>query len=431
VRRRLWIQIWLAVLALVLVFAALLSVAWWRLGGRADERRILAGVATLAGDLLPPDGADPARVHEALARAAEAIGASLTLRAADGSLVAATGEPAPAVRAGVGDVSDARVQRRHGVVSLRLDDGRWLSVERDHGPAGAFAFLLGLALAIALGAYPVVRRITARLERLQRQVDALGRGELSARVEVRGDDEVASLARSFNAAAARIEALVSAQRDTLAAASHELRSPLARLRMALELLAGDARPELRARVARDIAELDQLVDEILLASRLDALGPRAAEERVETVDLLALVAEECARQTEIADALAEGEAALVRGDPALLRRLVRNLLDNARRHAPGAAVRARVAAIAGGGARLEVEDDGPGVPEDERERVFEPFHRAAGRREGAGGGAGLGLALVRRIARLHGGEARCGPLPSGAAGTRFQVTLPGVGGAAA
>ena len=102
-----------------------------------------------------------------------------------------------------------------------------------------------LAGAIGIGAYPVVRRLTRRLERLQARVDALGEGDLSARVDVEGTDEVAVLARSFNRAAERVEALVNAQRSTLASASHELRSPLARIRVALELLQGDERPELR------------------------------------------------------------------------------------------------------------------------------------------------------------------------------------------
>jgi signal transduction histidine kinase len=102
-------------------------------------------------------------------------------------------------------------------------------------------------------------------------VDALGAGDLSSRVEVEGNDEVANLASSFNQAAERIEKLVNAQRTLLASASHELRSPLTRIQMGLELLADDNRPELRVTLSKDIAELDELIGELLLASRLEAL----------------------------------------------------------------------------------------------------------------------------------------------------------------
>jgi signal transduction histidine kinase len=230
-----------------------------------------------------------------------------------------------------------------------------------------------------------VRRLTQRLERLQRGVEALGAGEFSARVKVEGGDEVARLAESFNRAAARIEELVAAHKSLLANASHELRTPLARIRMALEL--GKDKRE----VERDIAELDALIDEVLLASRLDAVR---SPERVEDVDLLALAAEEAARY----ELEAQGEPVLVRGDPRLLRRMIRNLLENARRHgAPPIEVRVSK------NKSIEVCDGGAGVPEADRERIFEPFYR----RPDAADGAGLGLALVRQIARRHGGEARC------------------------
>jgi signal transduction histidine kinase len=271
-----------------------------------------------------------------------------------------------------------------------------------------------LALAIALGAYPVVRRLTRRLERLRTRVEALGAGALATRVEVEGHDEVAHLARSFNRAADRIERLVNAQRAMLAGASHELRSPLARMRMAIELLASDNRPELRQRLTQDIAELDELIGELLLASRLDAFEHL---ERTETVDLLALLAEEGARTA----AEVSGTPVCIQGDPRMLRRLMRNLLENARRYAAGAPVEASIMLLQPAGARLCIADRGPGVPEQERERIFEPFYRPAGMHEHRDGGVGLGLALVRQIARHHGGDARCVPRAGG--GTCFEVDL--------
>jgi signal transduction histidine kinase len=232
------------------------------------------------------------------------------------------------------------------------------------------------------------------------------------RAPVEGQDEVADLARSFNRAAERIQGLVEAQRRQLAFASHELRSPLARLRLALEMMSGAA--AVRAGAERDVAELDTLIGELLEASRLEAVG---AGERAEVVDLLGLVAEEAARGA----ASVAGEPVELRGDARLLRRLVRNLLDNARRHAAGTEVTARVERLPAG-ARLLVADRGPGVPEGERERIFEPFYRPPGAPE-TGSGYGLGLALVRQIARAHGGDAHC--LLREGGGTEFEVLLGG------
>jgi len=201
-------------------------------------------------------------------------------------------------------------------------------IPAERTPARAFGFfatLALLALAVGAGAYPVVRRLTRRLERLKSGVEALGQGDLSARVRVEGRDEVAALAASFNRSAEQIERLVGAHRTLLANASHELRSPLARIRMAIEMLGAEANPALRAEVARDIAELDALVDEILLASRLDAV---AAIGTPEEVDLLALAAEESAR----VGAALDGSPTVVRGDAKLFRRMIRNLLENAKRH---------------------------------------------------------------------------------------------------
>jgi signal transduction histidine kinase len=274
---------------------------------------------------------------------------------------------------------------------------------------GLVLFLGGIALAVAIGAYPVVRGLTRRLERLQAGVETLGAGNVAARVKIEGRDEVARLAASFNRAAGRIEELLGAHRLLLANASHELRTPLSRLRLGLELYEQKRDPGLKAELARDIAELDRLIDEILLTSRLDA----APALQIEPVDLLGLVAEECAHYDESA---LHGEPVAIRADPRLLRRLVRNLLDNARHHgAPPVTV---TVGREGAHAVIEVADGGAGIPESERDRVFTPFCRLGGETKGAG----LGLALVRQIARLHGGEAAVAPRPQQP--SCFRVILP-------
>jgi signal transduction histidine kinase len=409
--RRLYLQVYLAFLAILLVFCVLVAAAWHQGALAAQHQDTLDGAAVLIGDRLP-SGVGPAEQQRALGALAATLRLNLSLWSADGQPLAAVGEtlPFPGARAQSGWMA-----ARGGPVGvLRLPDGRWVVArqkQRRLGHAGIFVILALLAVAVAIGAFPVVRRLTRRLERLRLGVEGLGAGDLRARVRVEGRDEVAGLATSFNRAADRIEALVGAQRTLLASASHELRSPLARIRVALELM-GAERPDLRDRVARDIAELDELIGELLLASRLQTVERL---DRREEVDLLGLVAEEAARHT----AEVSGEAVSVRGDARLLRRLVRNLLENAARHgAPP--VEASVHA-SGGRVHLRVCDRGPGVGDDERERIFAPFYRPSSR-SAAEAGSGLGLALVREISRRHGGEVRY--LERDGGGSCFEVDLP-------
>lgn len=297
-----------------------------------------------------------------------------------------------------------------------------------------FGWMLGLVgLAVALGAYPVMRRLTQRLEALQRGVERWGAGDLSARVNAEGTDEVAFLARRFNHAAERIETLMESHKSLLANASHELRSPLARIRMGLELMGTDAASPQRKEISRSITELDQLIDEILLASRLDA--KQADAEPFESLDLTGLAAEECARvNAELSAELGNQPAAglgldaashslTVQGSPRLLRRLIRNLLENARRYSTGE-INLELAQTRVGAKQLavvKVHDRGPGVPAGQRERIFEPFYRLPGASEREGG-VGLGLALVKSISQRHGGNVRCEARPGG--GASFIVELP-------
>lgn len=410
-RHRLYLQIYFALVVTLAVFAAIAN-GLWRLTEESSRPRQPALFLTdLPAAAIPAPGA-PSRVQQrALDRLAARLGGRVSLFAADARLVAASGPALPAPPRPAGrDVQRYRDGRRQ-VWARRLPDGRWLAVQprpagRPHwGP-------IGVLVLIALAAYPAVRRITRRLERLQASVEALGAGDLRARVPVEGRDEVAQLAESFNRAATRIEALVTAHKTLLANASHELRSPLARLRVAIELLHTHIPAAQRVEVERNIAELDALIEEILLASRLDTTPDHGS---VEPVDLLGLVAEEAARR----DLSVTGTPVQVSGETRLLRRLIRNLLDNAQRYgrSPIDIAVTRV----NEDAALTVCDRGPGIPVSERERIFEPFYRLPGQREGDGG-SGLGLAIVRQIARRHGGEALCEARPDG--GTCFRVTLP-------
>src|SRR3989442_1910707 len=413
--RRLYVRIYFAVLASLAVFALAAGLLWRAFGEDGRWSQAYEVAATLAQNALPRAGAPKTEQQAALEKLAANLRADVALFAPDRSPLAAVGAPLPAPAAD--RERGGWIHRGSGPAwAVRLPDGRWLearaSRDHRHAPYGLFLVLALLALAVGVGAYPVVRRLTSRLERLQAGVESLGAGELSARVKVEGNDEVARLAESFNRAAGRIEELVGAHKMLLANASHELRTPLARIRMAVELMKQNADPKRKAELERDVAELDALIDEILLVSRLDAVKELDTDEEV---DLLALAAEECARYD---DTQLDGEPLTVRGDPRLLRRMIRNLLENAKRHgAPPIQVRL---SCTGGRAELAVCDHGPGVPEAERERVFDAFYRHTGTKEIAG--AGLGLALVRQIARRHGGEARCAP--QSGQGSCFIVVLP-------
>lgn len=327
------------------------------------------------------------------------------------------------------------------ILPIPFDDGRTLWVPRlnpmrpppgarggEMGPPwqgmgnwpdglGLVLLLVVLFLAVAAGAWPVVRRLTRRLEALKRGVEAFGAGALHQRVAEDGRDEVAAVGASFNRAAMRIEALLRSHQNLLANASHELRSPLARLKMAVAMIEeapAEQRPALRHEINTDIAELDALVEEVLLASRLDAQAPMAPHGNV---DLLGLAAEEATR----VGATVQGDHVQLQGDERLLRRALRNLLENARRYG-GGEITLEVQRGPERGAVLRVCDRGPGVPESYRERIFEAFFRLPGHAEREGG-VGLGLSLVRQIAQRHGGHVRCEPREGG--GSCFVLELPG------
>ncbi|MEJ5992091.1 ATP-binding protein [Ramlibacter sp. PS3R-8] len=318
---------------------------------------------------------------------------------------------------------------------VTMADGREITVQLPprqrtvgEGPAGArpwlprgptgFLWLLGIvALAVAIGSYPIVRRLTQRLEDLRGGVERWGEGDLSVRMPEEGNDEVAFLARRFNHAAERVEVLVKSHKSLLANASHELRSPLARIRMGLELMVPEPSPRARDEITRNIAELDQLIDEILLASRLDSRDSDMGT--VESVDLTGLAAEESSRAGAELDPGDASQTVMVLGVAKLLRRALRNLLENARRYSDGPVL--VTIGCDGKQATVRVSDRGPGVPPAERERIFEPFYRLRGASEREGG-VGLGLALVRSIAERHQGSAYCEDNPGG--GARFVLTLP-------
>ncbi|HWK68736.1 MAG TPA: ATP-binding protein [Rhizobiaceae bacterium] len=405
-RGSLFLKVYLTLLA-SLALVALASGVFMHVGRDEDEGWGARRERFIAA-MLPAD-ADPPSLQATLTRLAQALDADLAVYSAGRQLVASAGDPLPA------DILER--PRRHGpdFRVVELSDGRTVAA-RMHQPWRAgrnpIAYLALVATLIGLAAYPVVRHLTRRLERLRRGVDSWGSGALATRVADEGSDEVAAVARSFNKAADHIERLLAAHRSLLANASHELRSPLARLRMAIDLYEETTDRDTKDEIIRNLGELDGLVEEILLASRLDHLEQL---DHSEPVDLLGLAAEEGARS----GVAVSGEPAIVSGDPRLLARLVRNLVQNALRHgAPPVEIEV---GKAGGKVLVSVHDHGRGIPPDERARLFEPFYRPSGRPESSGGW-GLGLSLVRQIAGHHGASVRYEAPPEG--GALFVVEFP-------
>ena len=405
-------QIFASFVFLLLLVAFLTGSLIWHYGDSRLKVFEAHGVVLL--NHLLPSAASPVENAKVLAALQGISGGTAALYGPDGRLLQANGEMPERLGEALLDHGRRDMTFGQGSSPVALADGRTLIIEWNQRDSWHHFFWLAvLLLVVAGGAYPVARRLTRRIESLQRQAEAWGQGNLAVRADEQGCDEIAGLARAFNQAAARIEALLASQRSMLAAASHELRSPLARIRVASDLI-GDERPDLQAQIARDIAELDDLIGDLLLASRLSSETPQMC---LGPVDLLGLAAEEAAR----CGADLDGEPLTVNADTKLLRRLLRNLLENSRRHAPGSTIELEIHAR-DEHAVIRVLDRGPGVPEGEREKIFEPFYRIAGKAE-TGQGVGYGLALVRRIARLHGGDARS--LPREGGGACFEVTLRG------
>jgi signal transduction histidine kinase len=242
--------------------------------------------------------------------------------------------------------------------------------------------------------------------------------------EPAGDDEIARLAHTMNEMLGRLEDAIARQQRFVADASHELRSPLTRIRTELEVdLAGSDSADLRAThesMLEEVVSLQQLVDDLLHLARADAAAGR---ERTEPVDLDDLVLREArrVRATGRVEADISGvTAAEVVGDPKQLTRAIRNLVDNAERHAAGR-MKLTLAEV-DGATLLTVSDDGPGIPAGEHERVFERFGRLDEARTRGTGGTGLGLAITREIIERHGGTITVDS--SDRNGARFIVRFP-------
>jgi signal transduction histidine kinase len=305
------------------------------------------------------------------------------------------------------------------VISLQLADSTWLNFAAadqatvpawSHQSVGLIAAMLLTVIALSvLG----IRRLTAPLATLARAADRLGRDVNAPPVVERGASDVRKALRAFNNMQERIQRFIEDRTRMIAAISHDLRTPITRLRLRAELVED---PEQQARMLADLDDMETMIQSTLSFAREEA-NPEPRRD----VDLVALLRNACEDSPDVELAIEPAGTAplLVQGQPVALRRGFCNLIDNALKYGE----RARVALSLGTDSiAVTVDDDGPGLPEEELERVFRPFYRVEQSRSRDTGGVGLGLAVARTVFRAHGGDVGLANRPQG--GLRATVTLP-------
>jgi two-component system, OmpR family, sensor kinase len=331
------------------------------------------------------------------------------------------------------DLYGAAIERADGVryvvVGTRPRSSRWL---RMLAPETLPQRLVVLTLITGLVSWALARYLSRPLRTLRRATRRLAGGDLSVRVApelVRSDGETRALAEDFDGMAEQLETLLSAQRRLLRDVSHELRSPLARLRVALELARQHAAPEgARAldRMERETERLDDLLRQVLTISRLEAGAPLPEGEIVDLGALLTEIAEDVdfeARGQDRRVEIGAIEAVPVLGSEEVLRSAIENVLRNAVRFTrDGSAVEVSLGRL-GARAVLDIRDHGPGVPEDALEDIFLPFVRVGADRDRKTGGIGLGLAIAQRSVGLHGGRVVAENAPGGGLLVRIELSV--------
>jgi signal transduction histidine kinase len=320
-------------------------------------------------------------------------------------------------------------------VAVERVGGDWIvvagrSTEEIESTLGTVGLLLAVSVPIVVGVVALttwiaVGRSLAPVERMRRQVEQMSASDLSARVdEPETRDEIGRLAHTMNGMLARLEESQIAQRRFVSDASHELKSPLASLRQYAEVARAHpdriSSEELSDAVLDEGARLERLVQGMLVLTRADEGGLALSVTDVDLDDLLLAEATRLRALGAVSVEVTGVHPARVRGDLGLLRQVTRNLADNAARHARGRVVFS--ATQTASGAQLSIEDDGAGIAEADRDRVFERFVRLDEARARDAGGSGLGLAIVREIVRAHGGDVRVDA--GGLGGARFVVSLP-------
>ncbi len=356
----------------------------------------------------------PAEFTETMVRVEARVRGRLSLFDTHGKVVRTNIEPA-LERASADELNDLKSSKwslSTGRIVVRSDDGTLIGVYHPNRPGFPWDYVLplgGLVL-ILVGAASVwfVRRLAQPMDQLAVAARRFGEGDTAARAKLDRDDELGDVGRAFDEMAERTSVVLQAQRQLMGDVSHELRTPLARIRVALELAAEDpvAAKDVLADVGADLDEIDQLIGDILTTARLDSVDVHV-DRRPTTVGELAdrAIKRFATRHPhrKLEQAIAGGDRE-IECDPVLLRRAVDNLLDNAAKYSDSTSPVTLAVVPNGTRVAFEIVDRGIGMSGAELERAFTPFWRADGSRTRKTGGVGLGLALARRIARVHGGD---------------------------
>lgn len=280
---------------------------------------------------------------------------------------------------------------------------------------------------ISLGVYALIFPLERKLQLIQTGITKVREGKLDTKVKVLGEDEIAHLASTFNSMTEHIRRLIESQRELTRAVSHELRTPVARIRFAVDMLADtddeESRFEQRDYIDQDIESLNGLIDEILTYAKLEEGSPKMDWEEVSLKDLVAQIVRETNALGKPLKLVAGeiDERAVAMADKRYLHRVLQNLAGNATRYAETTVL--VNAGVHQGEAFISVEDDGQGIPEKDREKVFIPFARLDDSRTRASGGYGLGLSIVSRIAFWFNGKMQVDESPA-LGGARFIMTWP-------
>lgn len=282
-------------------------------------------------------------------------------------------------------------------------------------PATVIVIAVMAMLLVGIIVYWLVHSFELRLQRLERASSRIATGHLNSRVKVDSVDSVGRLGNAFNRMAEQIQHLMGVQREMIRAVSHELRTPVARMRFGVQMLEDSVedtyvQKQLGA-MDGDLQELDELVDEILTYARLEEGGPILEFKSSNILDLVNQVVEETQRRTDAVEVMCEThntneEEIFAEIELRYMHRAIQNLMGNACRYAAGKV--SLTYSFCDGVCRIDVEDDGPGIPEKDWDRIFSPFTRLDDSRTRSSGGYGLGLSIVQRIIYWHSGQAMVG-----------------------